>query len=291
MSEANTFRLAIARTGQFIDSQGRPQSFSEADLDAIAASYKPGKLEAPLVFGHPAVSDPAYGWGKGLKREGEKLFAQIAQIPDEVRKLVQDGRYKYVSMSLMPDRKTLRHVGLLGAAVPAIDGLGPVSLSGGGDAVTINFAQGDGKMPTIEELQAEVSTLKIEREGLKEKLADAEAKVTRLASDFAAYREGVEVKAREGRIDALIKEGKVKPAERARCLNFAAVLAKSGETFDFAAADGTVEKLSAEEAYFRELEAREASRLNVDFSAMVPPAHATNSGEAAAQPSDIINKL
>ena len=58
------------------------------------------------------------------------MFAQIAQIPDAVRQLVQDGRYKYVSMSLMPDRKTLRHVGLLGAAVPAIDGLGPVSLSG-----------------------------------------------------------------------------------------------------------------------------------------------------------------
>ena len=50
-----TFRIAIARTGHFTDSQGRPQSFSEADLDAIAASYDPKKLEAPLVFGHPAA--------------------------------------------------------------------------------------------------------------------------------------------------------------------------------------------------------------------------------------------
>lgn len=288
-----TVRIAIARTGRFTDSQGRPQSFCEADLDAIAASYEPGKLEAPLVFGHPAVSDPAYGWVKGLKREGGKLFAQIAQVPDAVRKLVQDGRYKYVSMSLMPDRKTLRHVGLLGAAVPAIDGLGPVSFSaeGEGGAITINFAQGDGNMPTIEELQAEVSTLKTEREGLKRKLADAEAKAARTASDFAAYREGVEVRAREGRIDALIKEGKVKPAERARCLNFAGALAKSGETLDFAAADGTAEKLSAEEAYFRELEAREASRLNINFSEAFPPAHAVGREEAVAQPSDIIGKL
>lgn len=292
MSEANTFRLAIARTGQFIDSQGRPQSFSEADLDAIAASYKPGKLEAPLVFGHPAVSDPAFGWVKSLRREGERLFAQIAQIPDEVRKLVQDGRYKYVSMSLMPDRKTLRHVGLLGAAVPAIDGLGPVSFAGEEQgAITINLAQGDGNMATLEELQSRVTALEAERDDLKGKLEAEKAVAAKTASDFAAYREGVEVSARESRIDALIKEGKVKPAERARCLNFAAVLAKSGETFDFAAADGTVEKLSAEEAYFRELEAREASRLNLDFSAMVPPAHAANCGEAAAQPADIINKL
>ena len=160
---SDTVRIAIARTGRFTDSQGRPQSFSEADLDAIAASYDPAKLEAPLVFGHPAVSDPAYGWVKGLKREGERLFAQIAQIPDAVRKLVQDGHYKYVSMSLMPDRKTLRHVGLLGAAVPAIDGLGPVSLSGDSDAVTINFSGGD--MPTIEELQDKVAALTTERDG------------------------------------------------------------------------------------------------------------------------------
>ena len=71
MSDA-TVRIAIARTGQFTDSQGRPQSFSEADLDAIAASYDPAKLEAPLVFGHPAVSDPAFGWVKSLRREGGK---------------------------------------------------------------------------------------------------------------------------------------------------------------------------------------------------------------------------
>ena len=67
-----TVRLAIARTGSFTDSQGRPQSFSEADLDAIAASYDPAKLEAPLVFGHPAVSDPAFGWVKSIRREGGK---------------------------------------------------------------------------------------------------------------------------------------------------------------------------------------------------------------------------
>lgn len=290
MSDA-TIRIAIARAGSFIDSQGRPQRFSEADLDAIATSYNPKNREAPLVFGHPAVSDPAFGWVKSVQREGEKLFAQIAQIPDEVRKLVQDGRYRYVSMSLMPDRKTLRHVGLLGAAVPAIDGLGPVSLSGDNDAITINFSIG-GDMPTIEELQSRVTALEAERDDLKGKLEAEKAVAAKTASDFAAYKNGIEVKARESRIDALIKEGKVKPAERARCLNFASMLAESGGTLDFAAADGTVEKLSAEEAYFRELEAREASRLNLDFSEQVSPVHALVSTDApAVQPSEIIGKL
>lgn len=286
-----TFRIAIARTGHFTDSQGRPQSFSEADLDAIAASYDPGKLEAPLVFGHLAVSDPAFGWVKALKREGEILFAQLAQVPDAVRKLVQDGRYKYVSMSLMPDRRRLRHVGLLGAAVPAIDGLGPVSLSGDGDAVTINFARGDGNMATVEELQSRVTALEAERDGLKGKLEQAKADFSAKTADFAAYKNGIEVRAREDRMDALVKSGKVKPADRAYHLNFAASLAKVEDTFDFAAPDGTIEKLSAEERYFRELEKREPSPLTLDFSAGMVPAHVTGATAPAVQPADYTAKL
>lgn len=286
-----TFRIAIARAGSFVDSQGRPQSFSEADLDAIAASYDPAKLEAPLVFGHPAASDPAFGWVKSVHHEGGKLFAQLAQVPAAVRQLVQDGRYKYVSMSLMPDRKTLRHVGLLGAAVPAIDGLGPVSLSRDSDAVTINFAQGDGTM-TVEELQAQVKALTTERDDLKGRLEAEKSTAAKTASDFTAYKNSIEVKAREARMDALVKSGKVKPAERANCLCFAAMLGKQSETFDFAASDGTVEKLSAEERYFRELESREPSGVTLDFSAGVTPAHL--SGPAAAsgyQPADYTDKL
>ena len=285
------FRIAIARTGHFTDSQGRPQSFSEADLDAIAASYDPKKLEAPLVFGHPAASDPSFGWVKSVRREGEKLFAQLAQVPDAVRKLVQDGRYKYVSMSLMPDRKTLRHVGLLGAAVPAIDGLGPVSLSGDNDAVTINFARGDGKMATLEELQSRVTALEAERDDLKSRLEQAKADFSAKTAEFAAYKNGIEVKAREARMDALVKSGRVKPADRAYHLNFAASLAGVEATFDFAASDGTVEKLSAEERYFRELESREPLPVVLDFSAGVTPAHISIPAAPAYQTADYTAKL
>jgi hypothetical protein len=70
--------VCIGRTGTFHDSQGRPHTFTEADLEQIRAGYDPAKSEAPLVFGHPKDCDPAYGWIAGLKREGEKLFAQLA---------------------------------------------------------------------------------------------------------------------------------------------------------------------------------------------------------------------
>ena len=84
--------IAIARTGTFQDSEGRDQTFNAADLDAIAANYDPARLEAPLVFGHPKDSAPAYGWVTGLKRDGQKLFARLASVPGEVRELVGKGR-------------------------------------------------------------------------------------------------------------------------------------------------------------------------------------------------------
>ena len=50
--------IEIARTGTFTDSAGRPQTFTERDLAAIAQHYDPQKRDAPLTFGHPA-SDKA----------------------------------------------------------------------------------------------------------------------------------------------------------------------------------------------------------------------------------------
>ena len=98
MPENNDLWIRIARTGTFKDSEGRQQSFGASDLDTIASTYDPAQLEAPLVFGHPKDSDPAYGWVKRLERRGEILFAQMAQVPSAVRELVENGRYRYVSM-------------------------------------------------------------------------------------------------------------------------------------------------------------------------------------------------
>ena len=112
--------IEIARTGTFTDSAGRPQTFTEQDLDAIARTYDPDRRDAPLVFGHPQTdAAPAFGWVEKLKHEGAKLFATFAHVPGEVKKLVAKKHYRHVSMSLMPDRVSLRHVALLGAAQPA----------------------------------------------------------------------------------------------------------------------------------------------------------------------------
>ena len=304
--------IEIARTGTFEDSAGRLRTFTARDLDAIARSYDPVRRDAPLTFGHPQTDKaPAYGWVEKLKSEGGRLYANFSQVPEQVRDLVAKGHYRHVSMSLMPDLVTLRHVALLGAEQPAIDGLAAVEFADGGDAITVDFAvrqQGDDSM-TIEELQRQVGQLTAQLEALKtenaslkkqaetskqdrEKAesakADAEKKAEKASADFAAYRGKVEGERREARVAELVKVGKVKPAEKAGVLDFAARLATQTGTVDFAAPDGRTESLSMEERYFRDLEARPVDERAFDFSA--PPAH-TGGQSDSINPAELTAKL
>lgn len=309
MSQTAEKWTQIARVGTFTDSSGRPQTFTEADLAAIAAAYTPKQRDAPLVFGHPVTNAPAFGWVERLKTEGGKLFAQFAQVPGIVRDLVAQGRYRHVSMSLMPDRVTLRHVGLLGAAQPAIDGLHAVELASADDAIVIEFTEPEQKessVATMEELQqqvgalteqvnalkAENARLKGEKEGADAEKNDAEKKAEKTAADFAAYKAEVVNTARGKRVLALVNSGRLTPAEKDEVLSFASALAEVKQPVNFAAGDGKTEAIPAEERYFRELEAREPAPLNVNFAAFAPaPAHARQAQTPAVSPSDIIAKM
>ncbi len=291
--------IEIARTGTFADSAGREQTFTARDLEAIANAYDPQKRDCPLVFGHPqSDSAPAFGWAQKLKAEGGKLLAVFDKVPEQVRALVDAGHYRHVSMSLMPDRKTLRHVALLGAAQPAIDGLRAVELADGANSITVEFStKEEGTMP--DDAQREIGALKERLAALEKENADlkkqvqghkegkdkaeaakteAEAKAEKASADFAAYRGKVEGERREARVAELVKAGKVKPAEKTGVLDFAAKLAMQTETVNFAAPDGRTESLSLEERYFRELEARPEDPRFADFSA--PPGHAGPEGQA-----------
>lgn len=190
--------IEIARTGTFTDSAGRAQTFTAADLAAIAAAYNPQKRDCPLVFGHPqSDSAPAFGWARKIRAEGDRLLADFEKVSEQVRALVAAGHYRHVSMSLMPDRKTLRHVALLGAAQPAIDGLKAVELADGKDAINVEFAtKGGGTMP-------DTDTLK-EIGALKERLKALEAENATLKQQAQANKEGKE-KAEAAKTEAQAK--------------------------------------------------------------------------------------
>lgn len=307
--------IEIARTGTFVDVHGREKTFTRQDLDAIARAYDPKKRDAPLVFGHPALNAPAYGWAEKLKSENGRLFATFAQVPGEVREIVRKGHYRHVSMSLMPDGVTLRHVGLLGAAQPAIDGLAPVELASGEDCITVDFAAADaagtqGDCMTVEELQKQIAVLTAQLESAKKELdaaksakdgaerartdaekgkEEAEKKAEKATADFAAYREDVEKERRERRVTALIEAGKVRPAEKSSVLNFAAALSKTETPIEFAAGDGKTESITLEERYWRELEERPADSRFADFTA--PPAHTGNPSGEVLGFGEVISRL
>ena len=298
--------INIARTGTFKDSSGTEHTFTEQDLENIRAAFDPKKSEAALVFGHPKDSDPAFGWVRELRNQGGILSARFAGVPDKVKQLVEEGRYRYVSMSLAPDKKRLLHVGLLGAAAPAIDGLGQVSFKEADDGITINFStNGDGNSMSAEEMQKRIGALESqvkekddEIAKLKTKLSEtetgkksAEEKAEKTAADFAAFKNGIVTSTREARIDALVKDGKLEPAKRDEALSFAAALGGIEAPVNFSAPDGKTEKISAEEKYFRDLEARPTDPRFANFSLHAPaPGHAMQPGPDWS-PSDMTSKM
>ena len=113
-------------SGNHPSCQGSKKEWTDSDLEYIASSYDPKKHEAPIVIGHPDHDSPAYGWVSAAKKQGNKLLLKLNQVADQLREKVRKGEYKKVSIALFPDM-TLRHLGFLGAAIPAVKGLKQVA--------------------------------------------------------------------------------------------------------------------------------------------------------------------
>lgn len=133
-------QIEIFRAGNHVDTAGKALAVTAGDLAGIAARYDRGLHEAPVVVGHPTLDAPAYGWVKGLKVDGDRLVADLDQVDASFADLVKAGRFKKVSASFYlpeaPNNPTkgqlsLRHVGFLGAAAPAVKGLKAVAFADG----------------------------------------------------------------------------------------------------------------------------------------------------------------
>lgn len=129
--------IEVFRAGTHTDSKGRSCTFTEADLDQMVSNLALGA--APAVLGHPKHNDPAYAWVKpdGAKREGNSLFVKFEDIHPAFEAGVNSGAYRNRSVSVFQDKDAgwrMRHVGWLGAAAPAIDGLTPLDYSAEVDA-------------------------------------------------------------------------------------------------------------------------------------------------------------
>jgi hypothetical protein len=131
-----------------------------ADLDAMVRNYDPTRHEAPLVLGHPDSDSPAVGWVEALRRMGDTLWAKVRQVAPELRQAVREGRFKKISMAIYRALEGvsgpyLRHVGFLGAEIPAVKGMTPIRWSEG------QFEQHDLDMPIAEALDRQAAVMRV----------------------------------------------------------------------------------------------------------------------------------
>ncbi|MBR2239785.1 MAG: hypothetical protein IJ890_00080 [Clostridia bacterium] len=128
--------VEIFKAGTFTDANGQDVSIDAAGLEKIAKEYnekikEDGNLDVPVIKGHDTSSDnPAEGWVKKLYVEDDKLYADF-DINDDMAEQIKEEKYKKVSICIeqSDDGFILKHIGLLGAAAPAVAGMQSISLN------------------------------------------------------------------------------------------------------------------------------------------------------------------
>lgn len=133
-----TKRLHLCRPGTYDSLSGAKVTLTADDLRGCAAAYDPAVYDAPLVVGHPTTDAPAHGWVTDLAADDDGLLtAGVHRVSPAVRDANRAGQYRRISASFFPPNHPrnprpeswyLRHVGLLGAAEPAVHNLPPVEL-------------------------------------------------------------------------------------------------------------------------------------------------------------------
>lgn len=205
--------INILKPGTFTSVEGKTVSFTARDLAQIAASYDAARDPAPIVIGHPRTNDPAYGWVGSLAVRDDVLIATPSQIAVGFAEAVRGGAYKKISAQLYqpgdpnsPDPRGwyLKHVGFLGAAAPAIKGLGTVSLADSADAVTIDLPDHIDCNPlekpmsdTISLAEHQARLDKVQAELAEERARARQLLLDTLHADNVSFVEGA---SRDGRI-------------------------------------------------------------------------------------------
>ena len=131
--------IKIFKVGEHTDMSGVKRNYTRDMLEKCVATYSPEIHEAPFVLGHPKHNDPAMGWADHLELDDDGiLWAYPKKLDADFAENVNAGKHNKVSASFyLPDSPNnptpgelyLRHVGFLGAQVPAVKGLGTVNFA------------------------------------------------------------------------------------------------------------------------------------------------------------------
>lgn len=193
-----TATLHIFKAGTHTAISGAEIAFSESDLAATAAAYKPEIHEAPLVVGHPRSDGPAYGWVTSLQVRNDGLHAVPDAVEPAFAEMVRARRFSKISAAFyhpaqkgnpVPGVYYLRHVGFLGAMPPAVKGLRSPEFAEDEDCVVLEldvaFSEGDPPAaplsPVSPPTPQEVTLTEAEIQQLREQAAEAERLRTEVA--------------------------------------------------------------------------------------------------------------
>ncbi|QHL90691.1 hypothetical protein GVO57_07400 [Sphingomonas changnyeongensis] len=205
--------IVIMRPGTFTSVEGQAVSFTAEDLAGVAAAYDPAADPAPLVVGHPQLDAPAYGWAKALRMDGDRLVADAERIEPAFAEAVKDGRYAKISSSFYPPdhpanpapgRWYLKHIGFLGAAAPAVKGLG-----------TVQFREAVDQAPLATFEQEEKITVTDKTVSLAEREKDIEAREAALREREAAATAAARAALHAANVsfaEGMVAEAKLAPA-------------------------------------------------------------------------------
>lgn len=124
--------IEVARVGEWMPKEGKPVSFSAADLDEFVRNHDP-KNPVPIVIGHPdkTQASPAFGWSEKVRRFGDGLFVKFTDVNPAFVEGVKKKAWPNRSIRAAKGKNGwgLVHVGFLGAAPPAIPGMEAISFA------------------------------------------------------------------------------------------------------------------------------------------------------------------
>lgn len=259
------------KKGQWIElfkagDYGEKGTYTESDLSTMAKNYNADD-EIPIVAGHPKVNHPRWGGIDKVAAAGGVLLGRVGSLHEKMSAAIQEGKFNNRSVRIgeTPDGPKVMHLGMLGAALPEVSGLGPISEFS--DDIKFhdfteaikessegknhddgteknNRNQKEGATMTEKEIAAlkkEVKDNKARAEAAEAKNADLEQKnKTDMA---AAARKGYEAKVKD--FPNVIPKDK-----RAAVIEFCMVQHAEGEVKDFSYDDGDGGKKSVEPAKF-----------------------------------------
>jgi hypothetical protein len=133
--QTDMFGQSLRNVEIFRSGKWNGDEYSVTDLDLIAASFGKVGYDVPVKLGHSEeVGEPAYGWVESVSRIGDRLVADLRDLPDKIYQAIVDRQFDAVSSEIFLNLErngekfpaALKAVALLGAETPAVAGLKPL---------------------------------------------------------------------------------------------------------------------------------------------------------------------